>query len=106
MRRSTTQGSKLLIALAVPLLLLASGPAFADKLIEDKNQPDVPGGDYINNVNGGSGGGEDLAKGKGRRTTGPGRGGDNVVVPEPGTIALLGLGLAGLGLAKRRRAKK
>jgi hypothetical protein len=31
------------------------------------------------------------------------RGDDDVVVPEPGTLALLGLGLASLGYAKRRK---
>ena len=32
------------------------------------------------------------------------KGGDNVAVPEPGTIALIGLGLTSLGVLRRRKS--
>ncbi len=35
-----------------------------------------------------------------------GRGDDVVVVPEPGTLALLGMGIASVAIARRKRAQR
>lgn len=96
-----------LLASIVLSLAFGANTAFADKKIEDQANPN-PGGDYIREPGSGGQGGDlgGLSKSHPRRHPGGNGGnGDNVVVPEPGTIALIGLGLAGMGLARRRKAR-
>jgi hypothetical protein len=72
-----------LATLTVAFALSLTTGAEARRYIKDKNQTGARVPDHL----------------------GDGRGDDVVVVPEPGTLALLGLGVASVAAARRRRQK-
>ena len=87
------------ISAAVLLLsTFASGSALAE---ERQSQRVDPSTEYIKNVKAVDDG--DMVRRRRLSSTEP-RNPDGVVVPEPGTIALVTLGLAGMRLARRKKA--
>lgn len=98
-----------LAAFTFSIAAFGIGPAFADdaRATQSNNLGDDSA--YIKNVDN-SKLPNDSGDSKKKRRPGTGAGinpgGDGVIVPEPGTIALLGLGIAGLSLARARKNAK